>query len=536
MKKMLIFALMFSALTMLFLATAPATAQQFKYTQTLTGHTKAVYTLRFKDNSTLISGSSDETLRAWNVTTGKQRWSRDVGNQVNAVAIPSHNPSFVAYGGPVNFSIRMRNTTNGSWRGKVAGHTAPVMDLAFRPNSYRLASASNDKTIKIWDVGTTTNMQHIRTLTGHTNGVTSVVWSPDGSFLASGGYDKTVRIWNPDTGTTVKVLKAQDSVYSVAWSRDGLLLASTGADKTVRIWNPDTGQTVRILSHSGSLSSVAFQPNGQLIATGNYGDHKVRLWNPNIGQLKATFADAYAWGHMNKIAFSPNGQFLAASAPNYRIKVWESPTLDVTGNGVVDVNDLVEVAKNFGRTVADGANRKADVNGDGTVDMEDLVAVAEAVEASGGIGEAPMIVQPSSGLPFTAADVQQWIHDAKAMGVKSHGITALEQLLTMLTRPEAPPEKTMLLTNYPNPFNPETWIPYQLAKPADVTVAIHTADGKLVRTLALGQLPAGIYQDKDRAAYWDGKNEQGESVASGVYFYTLKADDFSTTKKMLIRK
>ena len=101
---------------------------------------------------------------------------------------------------------------------------------------------------------------------------------------------------------------------------------------------------------------------------------------------------------------------------------------------------------------------------------------------------------------------------------------------------ETPITETTLFSNYPNPFNPETWIPYQLAKPAEVTVSIHSADGKLVRTLTLGQLPAGVYQDKDRAVYWDGKNEQGESVASGVYFYTLKAGDFSATKKMLIRK
>jgi len=99
-----------------------------------------------------------------------------------------------------------------------------------------------------------------------------------------------------------------------------------------------------------------------------------------------------------------------------------------------------------------------------------------------------------------------------------------------------PPAVTTLLSNYPNPFNPETWIPYQLATPAEVTVSIHAADGKLVRALALGQLPAGVYQDKERAAYWDGTNEQGEPVASGVYFYTLKAGDFSATKKMLIRK
>ena len=104
------------------------------------------------------------------------------------------------------------------------------------------------------------------------------------------------------------------------------------------------------------------------------------------------------------------------------------------------------------------------------------------------------------------------------------------------TLSEAAPKETALLSNYPNPFNPETWIPYQLAEPAEVTVTIYAADGKLVRTLALGHQAAGVYQSKNRAAYWDGKNELGEPVASGVYFYTLKAGDFTATRKMLIRK
>ena len=99
-----------------------------------------------------------------------------------------------------------------------------------------------------------------------------------------------------------------------------------------------------------------------------------------------------------------------------------------------------------------------------------------------------------------------------------------------------PAQPTALLENYPNPFNPETWIPYQLSAAAEVTVTIHSSDGKLVRTLELGQVPAGVYSEKDRAAYWDGQNEQGEPVASGVYFYTLTAGEFSATRKMVIRK
>ena len=96
--------------------------------------------------------------------------------------------------------------------------------------------------------------------------------------------------------------------------------------------------------------------------------------------------------------------------------------------------------------------------------------------------------------------------------------------------------ENVLLANFPNPFNPETWIPYQLAKPAEVTITIYAANGQLVRTLALGHQPDGFYYSRSRAAYWDGKNQFGEPVASGVYFYTLTAGDFTATRKMLIRK
>ena len=104
------------------------------------------------------------------------------------------------------------------------------------------------------------------------------------------------------------------------------------------------------------------------------------------------------------------------------------------------------------------------------------------------------------------------------------------------TLSKAVPKENALLANYPNPFNPETWIPYQLAKPAEVTVTIYAADGRLVRTLALGHQVAGVYQSKGRAAYWDGTNALGEPVASGVYFYTLTAEEFRATRKLLIRK
>ena len=100
----------------------------------------------------------------------------------------------------------------------------------------------------------------------------------------------------------------------------------------------------------------------------------------------------------------------------------------------------------------------------------------------------------------------------------------------------AVPNTTALHPNYPNPFNPETWIPYQLATAADVTVTIYDLRGVRIRQLAFGHQPAGVYQSRSRAAYWDGRNSLGEPVASGLYFYTLTAGDFTATRKLLIRK
>ena len=205
----------------------------------------------------------------------------------------------------------------------------------------------------------------------------------------------------------------------------------------------------------------------------------------------------------------------------------ENPA-DVNSDGVVNIQDLVLVASDFGQI---GQN-SADVNGDGIVNISDLVLVAGALEE--GTATAPTL-HPSDLEGFTAAEIQQLLTQARQIALTDptylQGVAMLEQLLNFL-----PPKETALLPNYPNPFNPETWIPYQLAKPADVTLHIYSVNGALVRTLALGHRPAGMYHNKSRAASWDGKNEHGEPVASGVYVYTLTAGNFTATRKMLIRK
>ena len=98
------------------------------------------------------------------------------------------------------------------------------------------------------------------------------------------------------------------------------------------------------------------------------------------------------------------------------------------------------------------------------------------------------------------------------------------------------PAESALLQNYPNPFNPETWIPFELAEDARINIEIYDVTGRLVRTLDLGHRPAGYYLDRSRAAYWDGRNEYGEGVASGVYFYRFTTGGFSAIRRMVILK
>ena len=208
------------------------------------------------------------------------------------------------------------------------------------------------------------------------------------------------------------------------------------------------------------------------------------------------------------------------------------PKWDVNKDGMTDILDLILVGQDFGK--AKSTNARTDVNRDGKRNIKDLVLVAQHLGEPSGVSAAPSVLAQSH-LKLDPAIIRTWIAQAQLENDGSlafqRGIANLRQLLTLLT-----PEKTTLLANYPNPFNPETWIPYQLAEPAAVTLSIYEINGALVRTLDLGHQSEGRYHNRSRAAYWDGKNEVGESVASGIYFYTLTAGDFTATRKMLIRK
>ena len=206
---------------------------------------------------------------------------------------------------------------------------------------------------------------------------------------------------------------------------------------------------------------------------------------------------------------------------------------DVNGDGEVNILDLTLVAQNFGQ-----ANAQADVNGNGIIDIFDLIVVAQDLATT---PLAPGVDTPQS-KTLNSQTIQTWIDMAHAADDGSEafqrGIVNLKHLLSNVGNADlrSLPAKTALFANYPNPFNPETWIPYRLAEDAFVTLTVYDGSGQVVRTLNVGHRIAAVYESRSKAVYWDGRNEFGELVASGLYFYTLTAGDFSAARKMLILK
>ena len=530
-------------------------------------------------------GADDPNVRLWDAHTGTLLRKLSHVANVNSVSF-SPDGQTIASGGRGNpfapteddYIVRLWDTNTGTLLHALKGHTRNVTSVAFSPDGKTIASGSWDRTLRLWDANAGT---HLRTLE-HANSVYSVAFSPDRQTLAMGS-GSTVYLYDANTYTRLRTLSGHKwSVNSVAFSPDGSTLASGSSDGTVLLWEirpaATSSTTVSLLPSTVQSPAIGKQltfslniADGENVAgyqvTVNFDTSALRyVESKNADYLPAGafFIAPVAEGNTVTLAASSLSgessrdgtlatitfEVVAAKASTVRLsdviltnssgsssvpeienaEISEPPQLagDVNEDGVVNIIDLTLVASNFGKQ---GQNA-ADVNADGVVNIIDLTLVAAAF---GNTAAAPIAGYHDSETVPTRQQVQQWLREAHQLNLTDpafqRGILILEQLLAALT-----PKETVLLPNYPNPFNPETWIPYQLATPAEVTLTIYAVDGSLVRTLALGHQPIGIYQDKSRAAYWDGKNAQGELVASGVYFYTLTAEKFTATRKMLIRK
>ena len=376
--------------------------------------------------------------------------------------------------------------------------------------------------------------------------VLQLVEVTEGDFLASGDIDAAFQYAPMDAG---KIRTWQ--------ARVGRTKDASGEHVL--------GDPVEGVTGSGKLLSIEFQV--KQFAEEALGLHNVHLSNsanftsakisPDEKDVKAvdTVPDSHSLFFLDATEGKKHQRIAYHIISNPVVVTHQYPREDVNRDKMVDILDLVEVAGKMDKAPENpikllgeaATNPRADVNNDGFVNVMDLILVArhpnwgksvkliEVRNANDQVGEAPLSASVGQSADLTPAKIQGWIDLAQVeddgSAIFDLGIANLERLLHATV-----PEETKLLLNYPNPFNPETWIPYQLATSTDVTVSIYSVNGALVRTLALGHQAAGVYQSKSQAAYWNGRNELGEQVASGVYFYTLTAGDFSATGKMLIRK
>ncbi len=514
---------------------------------TLEGHTRAVPSVVFSpvDVTLLASGSWDGTVKLWDMAT-RQNIATLEGHtsQINSVAFSADGTVLAS----ADHTIKLWDVATRRNIATLRGHTRSVVSIVFSPvDATLLASTSLDGTVKLWDVATRRN---IATVEGHTNAMDSVSFSSDGVTLAYGSQDGTVKLWDVATRQNIATFEGprgmtSHAIYpsSVVFSPvDATLLAYVTVDDGIVMLDVATRQNITPFEQPLSeVYSVSFSPDGTVLAAGT-GAPAIKLWDLTTGINFATYRQPSVAGSMS---FSPDGTVLASGSFSFdafsgshdrTVELWDtaiaetglSPiSADVNSDGTVNVLDLVLIAASFGQS---GQN-DADVNGDGVVNILDLVLVAGMFD---GAAAAPS-AQPEVPETLTAVEVQDWLTDARSLEAKDpimkRGVVMLEQLLISLT-----PKETELLANYPNPFNPETWIPYQLAEEAFVTLTIYDLSGEIIRTLEIGHRIAAAYENRSKAIYWDGKNELGEQVASGVYFYTLTAGDYSATRKMVILK
>jgi len=339
----------------------------------LYGHSEPVNSVAFSpDGHTLASGSSDGTVRLWDVQTRQPLGEPLVGHSepVNSMAFSPNGKTLVSGSGDLtgrnDNTVRLWDVKTRKQRGKpLVGHSKYVYSVAFSPNGRIIASGSSD-TVRLWDVKT--RKQRGKPLVGHSSLVMSVAFSPDGLILASGSNDNTVILWNVQTRQPFgePLVGHSGQVMSVAFSPDGLILASGSNDNTVILWDVKTRKQrgEPLVGHSGRVLSVAFSPDSLTLASGS--SDTVILWDvktkkplgkpfgkPLIGETEYVLSSS--------VAFSPDGQTLASGSWDNTVRLWDVKTKQPRGEPLVshrfgvnsEVNSVAFSPK--GLTIASGS-------------------------------------------------------------------------------------------------------------------------------------------------------------------------------------
>jgi len=312
-----------------FRATIPRLAKppvpEFVLERTLKAHSGWVTGVAFSaDGQRLASGSSDQTVKLWDVPTGQETGTVATKIQeVQALAF-SRDGHWLAAENSINTVTLWDATTRREVRtfpsNKPLGvlGSSWVYSIAFSPDGRLLASGVDDKTIRLWDVETG---RSVRDLGAARRSVIYIAFSPDGRWLASGGDDKTIKIWEVATGKEIQTLRGhKKNVYAVVFSSNGRYLASASADKSVKLWDVTTGREIHTLTgHASDVSSIAFSPDSRWLASGSW-DKTIKIWDVQTGREVRTLEGHTH--HVYTVAFDSRGSWLASGSEDGTIKLW----------------------------------------------------------------------------------------------------------------------------------------------------------------------------------------------------------------------
>jgi WD40 repeat protein len=289
----------------------------------LSGHNNVVNDVTFSPDGELIaSASADKNIDLWKKDGTKLETLQGHNNAVWGVVFSSRGDLIASGSGDKTVKLWRKDSTKSInvkpnytlWQ-ILKGHTNNISQVAIAPNNQIIASASKDKTIKLWS----TDGKLLRTLTGHTDEVDSVAFSPDSQIIASGSKDQTIKLWNTEGKLIRTLIGHTDKVMNVAFSRSGNLIASASADKTIKLWHLDGTLVKTLTGHSDAVTKIAFNPQGGLLASGSL-DRTVKLW-----QLDGTLVKTLLVANdvVSGLAWSPDGKIFASSSWDGPIALWK---------------------------------------------------------------------------------------------------------------------------------------------------------------------------------------------------------------------
>ncbi|KAF5844173.1 hypothetical protein GGP41_002253 [Bipolaris sorokiniana] len=288
--------------------------------QTLEGHSHRVRSVAFShDSIRLASGSSDNTVKIWDVSNGECLSTFEGHIDPVFSVVFSHDSTRLASGSSDN-TVKLWGVSSGECLSTLQGHSDWVGSVAFSHDSTRLASGSSDNTVKIWD---TNSSECLLTLKGHSGAVSAVVFSHDSMRLASTSSDNTVKLWDVSSGECLSTLEGHsDWVRSVAFSHDSTRLASGSSDNTVKIWDANSGECLSTLKgHSRRVGSVVFSHDSARLASGS-NDNTVKIWDTTNGECLSTLEGHSDW--VRSVAFSHDSTRLASGSSDNTVKIWDA--------------------------------------------------------------------------------------------------------------------------------------------------------------------------------------------------------------------